>query len=168
MPGGRRDLATVAAAKALVARGIADLAKKDQLDRALQSLLDEGKKADYLTYRQVSEYVGASVFRIEPDGPVKVLPDDNVNRDKLDRLLAVLEEQDIELIDETEAPELDCDDAHSYFNRGNAWFDKGEYQKAIGDYDAAIDLDPKYAVALSERYEWLQRVVNVLPELWND
>jgi len=34
-----------------------------------------------------------------------------------------------------------------YFNRGNAWDDKGNKDKAIADYDEAIRLDPLYASA---------------------
>src|SRR5215207_2933712 len=36
-------------------------------------------------------------------------------------------------------------------NRGNAWADKREFDKAIKDYDEAIRLDPKYADAFNNR-----------------
>src|SRR5262249_49832338 len=58
-------------------------------DEGLKALLDSGKEKGYLTYSQVNEY----------------LPDDAVNPEKLDQLLMILEEQGIELIDETEAEE---------------------------------------------------------------
>src|SRR6266478_4787852 len=60
-----------------------------KIDEGLKALLDSGKDKGYLTYSQVNEY----------------LPDDAVNPEKLDQLLLVLEEQGIELIDESEAEE---------------------------------------------------------------
>jgi tetratricopeptide (TPR) repeat protein len=38
-----------------------------------------------------------------------------------------------------------------YYNRGNAYRDKGQYDRAIQDYDEAIRLDPKYADAFNNR-----------------
>src|SRR3984957_20775248 len=35
--------------------------------------------------------------------------------------------------------------AIAFNNRGNAFHDKKEYDRAISDYDQAIKLDPKYA-----------------------
>ena len=32
----------------------------------------------------------------------------------------------------------------AYFNRGNAYDDLGQYQRAIQDYDKACSLDSKY------------------------
>src|SRR5437763_8178234 len=63
-----------------------------KLDEGLKALLDSGKNKGYLTYGQVNEY----------------LPDDAVNPEKLDQLLLVLEEQGIELIDESEAEEREA------------------------------------------------------------
>jgi len=63
-----------------------------KLDEGLKSLLDQGKEKGYLTYSQVNDY----------------LPDDAVNPEKLDQLLLVLEEQGIELIDESEAEEREA------------------------------------------------------------
>src|SRR5438445_13365117 len=60
-----------------------------QLDEGLKTLLETGKDKGYLTYSQVNDY----------------LPDDDVNPEKLDQLLLILEEQGIELIDENEAEE---------------------------------------------------------------
>jgi RNA polymerase primary sigma factor len=60
-----------------------------KLDEGLKALIESGKHKGYLTYSQVNEY----------------LPDDAVNPEKLDQLLMVLEEQGIELIDESEAEE---------------------------------------------------------------
>jgi RNA polymerase primary sigma factor len=60
-----------------------------KLDEGLKALLESGKEKGYLTYSQVNDY----------------LPDDAVNPEKLDQLLLVLEEQGIELIDESEAEE---------------------------------------------------------------
>src|SRR3984893_2174805 len=60
-----------------------------KMDEGLKALIESGKHKGYLTYGQVNEY----------------LPDDAVNPEKLDQLLMVLEDQGIELIDETEAEE---------------------------------------------------------------
>jgi serine/threonine protein kinase/Tfp pilus assembly protein PilF len=118
------------------------------VDEGLRTLLDEGEELGYLTYRQVSDYLSARVFRIEPDGPVKILPDDAENQEQLCQLLVVLDEYGIELIDETETgPCLDPDDARFYYDRGNAWLEKEEYDRAIRDFDEAIQLDPNNAPA---------------------
>jgi len=58
-----------------------------KLDDGLKTLIDAGKEKGFLTFTQVNEY----------------LPDDAVNPEKLDQLILVLEEQGIELIDESEA-----------------------------------------------------------------
>src|SRR5258708_21169275 len=60
-----------------------------KLDEGLKTLIESGKHKGYLTYSQVNEH----------------LPDEAVNPEKLDQLLLVLEEQGIELIDESEAEE---------------------------------------------------------------
>ena len=61
----------------------------EKIDEGLKALLESGKEKGYLTYSQVNDY----------------LPDDAVNPEKLDQLLLLLEEQGIELIDESEAEE---------------------------------------------------------------
>jgi RNA polymerase primary sigma factor len=61
-------------------------------DEGLKTLLESGKEKGYLTYSQVNDY----------------LPDDAVNPEKLDQLLLLLEEQGIELIDESEAEEREA------------------------------------------------------------
>jgi RNA polymerase primary sigma factor len=62
------------------------------MDEGLKALLEQGKDKGYLTFSQVNDY----------------LPDDAVNPEKLDQLLSVLEEQGIELIDESEAEEREA------------------------------------------------------------
>src|SRR5688572_5267921 len=64
----------------------------EKMDEGLKSLLESGKHKGYLTYGQVNDY----------------LPDDAVNPEKLDQLLLVLEENGIELIDESEAEEREA------------------------------------------------------------
>jgi tetratricopeptide (TPR) repeat protein len=73
----------------------------------LKALLFEGKDCGYVTYRQLSSYLDACVFRIEPDGPVKTLPDDAEHQERLSMLLAVLDAECIELIDETEHAKIE-------------------------------------------------------------
>src|SRR6185503_12769589 len=41
--------------------------------------------------------------------------------------------------------------AVAYYNRGLAYYDKGDDDRAIADYNEAIRLDPKYAQALFNR-----------------
>src|SRR2546423_2509455 len=71
-----------------------DLVKTDE---GLKTLLESGREKGYLTYSQVNEY----------------LPDDAVNPEKLDQLLMLLEEQGIELIDESEAEEREAGGARN-------------------------------------------------------
>ena len=40
---------------------------------------------------------------------------------------------------------LNALDAKDYVNRGNAWQEKGDYDKAIADYNQAIRLEPNNA-----------------------
>ncbi len=61
----------------------------EKVDEGLKALIESGRGKGFLTYSQVNE----------------ILPDDAVNPEKLDQLLMVLEEQGIELIDESEAEE---------------------------------------------------------------
>jgi uncharacterized membrane protein YhaH (DUF805 family) len=42
-------------------------------------------------------------------------------------------------------------DAMAFNNRGDAYFEQGEYERAIQDYDQAIQLDPKADIAISNR-----------------
>ncbi len=56
----------------------------EKIDEGLKTLLEQGKEKGYLTFTQVNEY----------------LPDDAVDPEKLDRLILMLEEQGIELIDD--------------------------------------------------------------------
>lgn len=46
-------------------------------------------------------------------------------------------------------------DANNYVGRGNAWIGKDEYDKAIADFDHALQLNPKNAIAHACRgYAW--------------
>lgn len=58
-----------------------------KLDEGVRGLIDQGKRKGYLTYEQVNEF----------------LPDEAAHSDKLDQLLTLLEDQGIELLDESEA-----------------------------------------------------------------
>src|SRR5207237_1359153 len=61
----------------------------EKIDDALKTLLESGKDKGYLTYDQVNDH----------------LPDDDANPEKIDQILILLEEQGIELIEESEAEE---------------------------------------------------------------
>lgn len=64
----------------------------EKMDDGLKALIEQGKQKGFLTYGQVNE----------------VLPDDAPNPDKLDRLMIMLEEHGIELIDENDAEEREA------------------------------------------------------------
>jgi RNA polymerase primary sigma factor len=64
----------------------------EKMDDGLKALIEQGKQKGFLTYGQVNE----------------VLPDDAVNPDKLDRLMMLLEEHGVELIDESDAEEREA------------------------------------------------------------
>src|SRR3954470_10844045 len=61
----------------------------DKIEDGLKALLESGKEKGYLTYGQVNDH----------------LPDDDANPEKIDQLLILLEDQGIELIDESEVEE---------------------------------------------------------------
>ena len=61
----------------------------EKIDDGLKTLLESGKEKGYLTYDQVNDH----------------LPDDDANPEKIDQILILLEEQGIELIEESEAEE---------------------------------------------------------------
>jgi RNA polymerase primary sigma factor len=58
-------------------------------DASLKTLLESGKEKGFLTYDQVNDH----------------LPDDDTNPEKIDQILILLEDQGIELIEESEAEE---------------------------------------------------------------
>ena len=47
----------------------------------------------------------------------------------------------------TKIIELKPDDAETYFNRGRAYEETGDYTRAIADFNKAIELDPNHAEA---------------------
>src|SRR5262245_6351532 len=61
----------------------------EKLEESLKALLELGKDKGYLTYGQVNDF----------------LPDDDASPDKIDQLLLMLEQADIQLIDESEVEE---------------------------------------------------------------
>ncbi|MGB3459922.1 MAG: tetratricopeptide repeat protein [Halobacteriota archaeon] len=47
--------------------------------------------------------------------------------------------------------ELDPNYAYAYYNRGNAYSDLMQYERAIEDYNKTIELDPNYTHAYNNR-----------------
>jgi tetratricopeptide (TPR) repeat protein len=45
----------------------------------------------------------------------------------------------------------DSNSAKAYYNRGVTWADKGDYDRAISDYNKAIELNPNYTKAYNNR-----------------
>jgi RNA polymerase primary sigma factor len=94
-----------------------------KLDEGLKALLEAGKEKKYLTFTQLNDY----------------LPDDaGANSEKLEQILVVLEENGIELIDESEAEERET----------------GPAGGAAAEEDLRADLD----LAFAEEEEFSQRI----------
>ena len=47
--------------------------------------------------------------------------------------------------------DLNPEGAGAYYNRGNTYYHKGEFDRAIQDYDKAINLNSEYAEAYNNR-----------------
>jgi RNA polymerase primary sigma factor len=101
-----------------------------KIDEGLKTLLDSGKEKGYLTYSQVNDY----------------LPDDAVNPEKLDQLLLILEEQGIELIDESEAEEREA-------GPGGAAEPTGELDLSFMDEDESRRIDDPVRMYLTQMGE---------------
>jgi tetratricopeptide (TPR) repeat protein len=62
-------------------------------------------------------------------------------------------EPDQAIVAFTEAIRMNARHVHAYFARGCAWAERGDFAKAIADYDFALQLDPNYAAAKSNQAE---------------
>src|SRR5258708_28998359 len=93
-----------------------------KMDEGLKALLESGKDKGYLTYSQVNDY----------------LPDDAVNPEKLDQLLLILEEQGIELIDESEAEEREAGPGGAVLSEDDA---RGELDLSFMDEEDSRRID---------------------------
>ncbi len=100
----------------------------EKLDDGLKTLLEQGKDKGYLTYSQVNDY----------------LPDDAVNPEKLDQLLILLEEQGIELIDESEAEEREGGPS------GTGEEDRGEIDLSFMDEEDTRRIDDPVRMYLTQ------------------
>jgi RNA polymerase primary sigma factor len=104
----------------------------DKIDEGLKALLESGKEKGYLTYSQVNDY----------------LPDDAVNPEKLDQLLLLLEEQGIELIDESEAEEREGGPV-----AGSQDDDRGELDLSFIDEEDSRRIDDPVRMYLTQMGE---------------
>src|SRR5579859_5607860 len=105
-----------------------------KIDEGLKALLESGKHKGYLTYAQVNDY----------------LPDDAVNPEKLDQLLLVLEEQGIELIDESEAEEREAGPATPATGEDDA---RGELDLSFMDEEDSRRIDDPVRMYLTQMGE---------------
>jgi RNA polymerase primary sigma factor len=105
-----------------------------KLDDGLKTLFESGKRKGYLTFAQVNEF----------------LPDDAVNPDKLDQLLQVLEEQGIELIEESEAEERESETRRP---EAAETADRGEPELAFLDEDDGRRIDDPVRMYLTQMGE---------------
>jgi tetratricopeptide (TPR) repeat protein len=69
------------------------------------------------------------------------------NQKKFDEITALLTDEVLKEIQETERDKA----AELYIQRGNAWYNKQDYNKAITDYDKAIEFNPNYELAYYNR-----------------
>jgi tetratricopeptide (TPR) repeat protein len=60
---------------------------------------------------------------------------------------------------------LDPKNAQAYYDRGNAYYNKGDRDRAIADLTQVITLDPKFAhlADISKKLEMLQKSQTVAP-----
>src|SRR4051812_38745010 len=105
-----------------------------KMDDSLKALIESGKRKGYLTFAQVNEF----------------LPDDAVNPDKLDQLLQVLEEQGIELIEESEAEERESETRRP---EAAETADRGEPELAFLDEDDGRRIDDPVRMYLTQMGE---------------
>src|SRR3954471_12255623 len=105
----------------------------EKIDEGLKTLLESGKDKGYLTYSQVNDY----------------LPDDAVNPEKLDQLLLLLEEQGIELIDESEAEEREAGPATAAAEEDA----RGELDLSFIDVDDSRRIDDPVRMYLTQMGE---------------
>ena len=103
-----------------------------KIDDGFKALLDSGKRKGFLTFAQVNEF----------------LPDDAVNSDKLDQLMQALEEQGIELIEESEAEERESDS-----RRPGADEERGDTELAFLDEDDGRRVDDPVRMYLTQMGE---------------
>src|SRR4051795_4550229 len=103
-----------------------------KLDEGLKALIESGKEKGYLTYSQVNDY----------------LPDDAVNPEKLDQLLLLLEEQGIELIDESEAEEREAGPAAAPEDEG-----RGDLDLSFMDEEDSRRIDDPVRMYLTQMGE---------------
>lgn len=145
VPAGRRDLATVAAANPLVARGIADLAlfRVDMVNDTprLKSLFYVNRGSIWLAKKAYDKAI--------TDFNEAVLHDRKSAGAYNLRGLAWYskKEYDTAIADYSEAIRLNPTYACFFSNRGKAWEHKKEYDLATKDREEALRLDPKYAHA---------------------
>jgi hypothetical protein len=140
-------------------------------DDELRPLVELGDHWGFLTYSHVGDFLRVRVIRIEPDGPLKIQPDDTENRQRLGRLLSALENRDLVLgaFNEMEdAPGHDEWEAHQSYEKGNVRFELGEYDEAFQEFDYAVSVDPAYALLLTPKYERAHRESETLAKAWEE
>jgi rhomboid protease GluP len=69
----------------------------------------------------------------------------------MDQVTTILSSRDDPFADYNEAIRLDPKNAEAYYNRGNSYLKKGDWNKAIADFTEAIRLNPKFAGAYVNR-----------------
>jgi Tfp pilus assembly protein PilF len=76
------------------------------------------------------------------------------NQEKFEEIITLLTDEVLKKKLEKERDKV----AELYVWRGNTWYNKKEYDKAITDYDKAIEINPKYALAFYNRgFAWVAK-----------
>src|SRR5258707_12968625 len=104
-----------------------------KLEDGLKALLESGKRKGYLTYAQVKAFV----------------PDDGADNGRLDRVLQLVEEMGIDLIEESEAEDRDGDAATQLEAELQGEIDLGGF---VGDGDGR-HIDHPVRMDLTEKGE---------------
>ncbi len=114
---------------------LADMDIKDLFRRALYFFHSPSRKNAYIMFKKVAE-----------KNPNYIHNPEDAGGDNAYFYLGMFYLDDIENIDGaielfTKAAELCPHDGASWENRGHCWMDKGEYEKAIADFENALKAD---------------------------
>ncbi|MDR0456536.1 MAG: tetratricopeptide repeat protein [Treponema sp.] len=132
-------------------------------DQKRTKLLGVGRNAQYVLSGSVEKLGRINKFAADildivdgshKDGYAESYSDLSQGFELIPKLAAMLNddlwnyEKDMEIKELTKAIGLDPSNAYNYHGRGNVYFAKGDYDRAIADYTQTIRLDPKWAGAI--------------------
>ncbi len=135
-------------------------AHDNEIEQSRQSLYEQIRKNEQL----MSELEGVKNHVDQVEASIKEMQEKMKQSEEQARQSAITakasalfskalkeKDTDIKISLYTEVLDLDPQSVEAHNNRGNAYSDKGEYDKAIQDYAEAIKLNPQYAEAYYNR-----------------